>query len=844
MNFFRRSANLLILFVLQVFITFKIWDLEGWGFGEGALRLGVICASLVLMVLLWNALLARLPRRLALGLNILFVFGYLALQGYHWLRHEPLTFLVLYKNGSDLFTPEAIDFVLSNFSAVAWLTIGVLMIALALLQHRYDIFGAFHTVHSTGRNVVLLLAANAAAIAAAPSIGNEYYELASSAYRYLRPANYAFESDALYPYLQTVPQEQITNVAKNPSRPHVFIVMLESFSANYMDRIENGQAVTPFLDELKHQGVFVTDFYSASVETSKGQFATLCSVYPAYRANVFTSYPNNGFRCLSHILKENGYINVFMKAFENLKFENTGNFVNANAFDYAHGMDDDFVTAAEREKYKFGWGIQDDVFYRKTFGYLDKLREKKREDSRFFVMTMSVTNHMMFDDIPLDQRFIYPKAASHQENYTNSMHLTDRYLREFFKQLHARDWLDNSLVVITGDNGFPMGQHDNYHNTKTGFNELFKTPLLILWGDKLTPTILEDRAYSQLDIAPTVLDLLGIKTTHHFVGQSIFAIDEDTHFVPLIQPFDGTWLSSIRHPLKLMKHQKTGKEFLYNIAEDPLETTNLIGSVLDLNRLEKLRMDIEAIKYNELLLEEDRIYPSASVDSFRIKVKNVAISEGEVLPFELSGQPNEDSKIHVTIKHLNPETGKIERNSGEPLSAVTGYVPANLFGPGMNQVSFKIRHGKRTLHTMTQQIYVYAEDAVLISALDVQGKQGWGRLGINTSVGGQQLRVNNQAFAFGLGTHAPSEHKIPLDGNFAWFETYFGLDDESRCGDGAVFEIWADGKQLYKSPTIKRGAVKKALVAVSGYQELRLVTHEGKTKGCDHADWLNPVLYR
>lgn len=844
MNFIKYNANLLILLVFQIFIVFKVWTIERWDIGEAMLRLGFTVASLVLMLLLWNALLSRLHRRLAVVLNIVFVLGYLALQGYHWLRHEPLTFLLLYKNGRDLFTPEAMDFVLSNVTTLAWLSLGLLTIVLVLLQYRYDVFGAFHGMRHRTRTLVLLLIVNVIAIAASPSVGNEYYELASSAYRYLRPVNYAFESDALYPYVQRVPQEATVGVADNPARPHVFIVMLESFSAEYMDRVENGQTVTPFLDELKHRGVFVPHFFSASVETSKGQFATLCSVYPAYRANVFTHYPKNNFRCLSHILKENGYTNVFLKAFDNLKFENTGNFVQANAFDYAHGMDDNFVTAAEREKYQFGWGIQDNIFYRKTFDYLDTLRDKEGQDSRFFVMTMSVTNHMMFDDIPLDQRFIYPEAKSHHENYTNSMHLTDLYLREFFNQLQARDWLDNSLIVITGDNGFPMGQHKNYHNTKTGYNELFKTPLLILWGDKVAPLRLEDRAYSQLDIAPTLVDLLGIQTTHHFVGQSIFAIDDQKHFVPLVQPFDGTWLSSIRYPFKLMQHQKTGKEFLYNLGEDPAEKVNIIDSNVDRDLLKKLRLDIEAIKYNELLLGENRIYPSASHDSFRIKIDEAAIDLGDVLRFELVGEAHSDSRIKITNKRLNAKTGKVERHDSEFLPAKSRFVPASLFGPGMNQLTFSIRHGEQRLHRMTQDIFVESEDAVLISTLEVEGKQGWGELGIDKSVGGQQLRVDNQAFAFGLGSHAPSEHTIPLNGSFAWFETHFGLDDESRCGDGAVFEIWADDKQLYKSSTIKRLTLKKARVAVSGYQQLRLVTREGATKSCDHANWLNPVLYR
>ena len=101
------------------------------------------------------------------------------------------------------------------------------------------------------------------------------------------------------------------------------------------------------------------------METSKGQFATLCSVYPAYKANVFTSYYNNNYRCLPEILQDNGYETVFLKAYHSLEFENTGKFVKQNGFDHSHGMDSQFITSDERKKYSFGWGIQDNIFYKK-----------------------------------------------------------------------------------------------------------------------------------------------------------------------------------------------------------------------------------------------------------------------------------------------------------------------------------------------------------------------------------------------------------------------------------------------------------------------------------------------
>src|SRR5882762_8807619 len=104
-----------------------------------------------------------------------------------------------------------------------------------------------------------------------------------------------------------------------------------------------------------------------------------------------------------------------------------------------------------------------------------------------------------------------PKPTSRtikKQRYANSIRVTDEYLRTFFRELHRRDRLTNSIVFITGDHSFPVGEHGYYDNESGFYNEYFKTPLLI-WG-KGIPAGISHELHSQLDIAPTVLELLGI----------------------------------------------------------------------------------------------------------------------------------------------------------------------------------------------------------------------------------------------------------------------------------------------------------------------------------------------
>lgn len=843
----RCQISLFLLLIPQMMISLKMSKLEGWTMAMSLWHLLVTTASLAALILLVTAVLAKLPRRIALACNILFIFSYGVLQGYHWVRHEPLSFLIIYKNGRDLLSQEGLNFALSNITPLAWLAIALTLSALIALQFRYKIFSVFPQYSKPMPLIALLLCVNFGIAITAPNQGNEYFEFLSSTYRYFKPAMTSRGDADLYPYLHLVAPGQDTNISDKPERPHVFIVMLESFSAFYMDRIENGKRVTPFLDALKERGVFVDNFYSASVETSKGQFATLCSVYPSYRTNVFSSYADNKFRCLSHILKENGYTNVFMKAYHNLKFENTEYFVMANGFDYAHGMSKQFVSDEEMLKNKIGWGIRDDLFYQKTFNYLDELQQAGDPLQRFFVTTMSVTNHMMFDSIPKAQRYIYPDAKSHHENYTNSMHLTDKYLEEFFVQLNKRDYLKNSIVVVLGDNGFPMGQHrKNYHNTKTAYNEMFKMPLLVLWNDALLPQKLTDNAYSQLDVAPTLLDLLKIKTTNHFLGQSIFKAHDENYFVPMVQPFDGTYLATIRYPYKLIKNLKSGKEELYNIKLDPGEKNNLAESdSVDYDTLlVPLRKDLIKLQENETILAENRVYPTNINDNFRVKVQQNRIPEGESLAVQLLGIAPQAYQITFTVQSFNRHlktysTQEVTLNPNKNLS-----IPPNFLQPGINKVTLKAYVDGVPHSTSVEDVYVVSEDVDLLTELDPKGSQGWGQLNIDRSVRGGPLTIDGERFGFGLGAHAPSEHTISLNNRYASLLIGFGLDDEASCGDGARFEIWADAAKLYSSDHLDHGQHHETLVDVAGYETLRLVTIAGQGKACDHVDWTNPILFK
>jgi hypothetical protein len=87
---------------------------------------------------------------------------------------------------------------------------------------------------------------------------------------------------------------------------------------------------------------------------------------------------------------------------------------------------------------------------------------------------------------------------------------------------------------------------------------------------------------------------------------------------------------------------------------------------------------------------------------------------------------------------------------------------------------------------------------------------------------------------------------VPLGGQYKTFLADVGVDDEVGANGTVVFQVSADGAQLFDSGTLDGGGTPKQVsVDVTGKQELVLVvTDSGDGNGSDHADWAGARLLK
>jgi hypothetical protein len=124
---------------------------------------------------------------------------------------------------------------------------------------------------------------------------------------------------------------------------------------------------------------------------------------------------------------------------------------------------------------------------------------------------------------------------------------------------------------------------------------------------------------------------------------------------------------------------------------------------------------------------------------------------------------------------------------------------------------------------------------------------GWGRPLVDEVLiqppGQCFLQVGGQFFEYGLYAHAPARHELDLDGKWKRFQASYGLQDGH---DGSVvFVVRGDGRELFRSPTIRDHALRTVDANLTDVRVLTLLVEDGGDgTNNDWGVWIQPQLIR
>ena len=436
-----------------------------------------------------------------------------------------------------------------------------------------------------------------------------------SAYRFHTEAQRFEPADgaAAYPLVRTFPlSEQARGLGGDERpRPPVIMLFLESWSGIYTDRVGvDGEPFTPVYNEHRREGLSFDHFYASSIQSSRGRFATLCSLIPLYRGKEFETLSDAPIHCLPEVLREAGYATMIMSASDEPEFEDSESFFSHIGFEDVRFEDDGNRDA---DPNVWGVGLQDDAFYTE---WLQSIEEKMYSEPNrpLFAVGINGSHHYPFRDNPNH----VPSASGSTKrahDFLGSLHAEDAWLTTFYEELAKRPSLRDALVVLVGDHSFPADEHGIHFNGLGAREESFRTAFALKWGDHVPPRLVTDRAGSQLDVAPTITDLLQVKHKTQFVGRSLVANDDVGPPVLMVQPYDGVRLAAVQYPFKLQVHDSAEQEELYDLSRDPDELDDRLHGPALAPQLAVLRAGIERIRTSQAILSAHRVWPEPSTDT-------------------------------------------------------------------------------------------------------------------------------------------------------------------------------------------------------------------------------------
>ena len=199
--------------------------------------------------------------------------------------------------------------------------------------------------------------------------------------------------------------------------------------------------------------------------------------------------------------------------------------------------------------------------------------------------------------------FAYHKdldISDYYKRYAETLLAVDEGVGQILELLKKKGLDKNTLVAVMGDNGFAFGEH-GLIDKRTAYEESMRVPLIMQLPAVIKPGTKVEKVVANIDIAPTLLDLAGIRPAPNMDGKS---------YLPLLRGQKIAWRESLLYeyyweyafPQTPTIHALRTDQFkyinyyglwdineLYDLRSDPLERRNLINDPSYRGKVNQLR---------------------------------------------------------------------------------------------------------------------------------------------------------------------------------------------------------------------------------------------------------------
>ncbi len=337
---------------------------------------------------------------------------------------------------------------------------------------------------------------------------------------------------------------------------------MDTLRADHLSCYQPGRRQTPHIDSLAKNGTLFSQISSPFPLTLPSHVALFTSTYPFASGVQDNGVPlQPAAVTLATVFKNAGY--------------RTGAFVGSFVLDRRFGL-------------SRGFDVYDgpvDLPNRTATGALERKRPgaqvaeaamrwvERNSSAPFFLFLHLYDLHLPYD-LPQD-----PGLRHGETGYAAELAYEDRVLGDFLAFLERRQLLQKALIVFTSDHGEGLGEHAESTHGYFIYQSTLHVPLIIHWpaGPRRLARDRVDEPASLLDVAPTILDAIGLPRPRGMQGHSLMEAggEQEIYSESLYarNHFGCATLRSLR--VGRYKYIDVPKPELYDLVSDPNEQRNL-----------------------------------------------------------------------------------------------------------------------------------------------------------------------------------------------------------------------------------------------------------------------------
>ncbi len=405
--------------------------------------------------------------------------------------------------------------------------------------------------------------------------------------------------------------EQFNNkkTTQDSKRPNILFVLADDQSWVHTGAFGDKVVQTPGFDRVAKEGVLFTNSFAASPSCTPSRSAVISGqdIWRIQEAGVlFGSIPKD-LKIYTHLLEGSGYyVGYTGKGWLPGNFSDLGLEKDPIGTPYNSEMEGHIAQGIDRRDYT------------SNFQRFLKDREKGQPFCFWFGSTEP---HRVYEDgvgkmtgknvNDVEVPPFWPnddEVKSDILDYYYEIEWYDSHLASMMQILEENGELDNTLIVVTSDNGMPFPRAKT-----TLYDWGTRMPLAVRWGNQVKGGRVVDDMVSHIDFAPTFLEVAGIEVPTEMTGKSLLPILNSNKEGTVEKSRDHVFTATERHtwcrpngatyPIRAIRT----KEFLYirNFKPDrwPTGGPNFWSS----NRT--YHGDVDACPTKTFILEHASQYP-------------------------------------------------------------------------------------------------------------------------------------------------------------------------------------------------------------------------------------------